>query len=107
MPSVSLAVSAKQRAYWRAVLRVTGVLLLLWFLLSFVGPWFAASLGGVQVGYFPLSFWMAAQGALLLFVAIVAVYALAMEHLDARYAAQDDDGGEGQGASPGPAGREP
>jgi putative solute:sodium symporter small subunit len=66
-----------------------GVLLLVWVLASFVACFFARDLtlmlGGWQLGY-----WMAVQGAVLVFIAIVVVYCAAMswfERQDARAAA--------------------
>lgn len=50
------------------------VLLALWFVASFGGVFFARDLQ-VSVAGWPLSFWFSAQGAVLLFVAIVALYA--------------------------------
>lgn len=79
----------RQQAYWRGVLRITRALLLLWFLISFIGPWFARDLEGVFIGPFPLSFWMASQGGLALFVAIIACYAWALDRLDSRYWEED------------------
>ncbi len=51
-----------------------GVLLLLWAVLSFGPAWFARDLD-VTVAGWPLNYWFCAQGALLLFIAIVVVHA--------------------------------
>ena len=75
----------RNRDYWGQVVRLTAVLLGAWFVISFVGPWFARDLEGLGLGAFPLNFWMAAQGALIAYVAIIAIYAWAMDRLDARY----------------------
>ena len=75
----------RKRDYWGKVVRLTAVLLGAWFVISFVGPWFARDLEGLGLGAFPLNFWMAAQGALIAYVAIIAIYAWAMDRLDARY----------------------
>jgi putative solute:sodium symporter small subunit len=68
--------------YWRRVQRITGVLLALWLLVTLVGPWFARDVDGLRCFGFPLSFWMASQGALLVYLAIIVVYALLMDRLD-------------------------
>lgn len=80
-----MRIESRQQTYWRGVLQVTRALLLLWFLISFVGPWFARDLEHVFIGPFPLSFWMASQGGLLLFIAIIACYAWALGRLDQGY----------------------
>jgi len=75
--------------FWRRVKKLTAGLLSLWLLVTLVGPWFARDLQGVRFLGFPLSFWMASQGALIVYVLIIAGYALAMDRLDARYQADD------------------
>ena len=54
------------------VLRCAG--LLVWAVVAFGGSWFARDLQVVVAGW-PLNFWIAAQGALLVFIAIVAGWA--------------------------------
>ena len=75
---------ASESRYWRRVLRITGALLAAWLLVTLVGPWFARDLAALSVFGFPLSFWVASQGALLLYVAIIVAYALLMERLERR-----------------------
>ena len=75
----------RQRIFWRRLGRITWSLVGVWFVISFIGPWFARDLEGLSLGSFPLSFWMAAQGALVMYVAIIAVYAWAMERLEERH----------------------
>lgn len=62
------------------------VLLLLWVLVSFVACFFARDLK-MLLGVWQLGYWMAVQGAVLVFIAIVIVYCAAMswfERQDAR-----------------------
>ncbi len=68
-------------AYWRQTLRLSAVLLALWLLVTLVVCLFGP---GLRFGFFgwPFGFWATAQGALLVFCAIVWVYALAMDRLD-------------------------
>ena len=68
--------------HWRRTRALTVALLLLWFGASFVAVYFAAELRQRFFGW-PLGFWMASQGALLAFLAIVALYAWAMGRIDA------------------------
>lgn len=76
------ASAAALAVHWRRTRRLTAVLLLVWFLAGFVGVYFAADLRQRFFGW-PLGFWMASQGALLVFLAVVVVYAWAMRRLDA------------------------
>ncbi len=67
-------------AYWRRNLRLVGVLLAVWFVVSFVIPGFARELDFAFFGW-PFGFWVASQGALFVFVAIVVVYNRRMDRL--------------------------
>jgi putative solute:sodium symporter small subunit len=72
--------------YWRRTRRLTAWLLLAWAALAFAPVYFARELSIEVVGW-PLAFWLASQGALLGFCAIVIVYARAMARLDAEASA--------------------
>ena len=66
---------------WRRHLRVTAALLLIWFVTGFVVTYVARELS-VSVFCWPLSFWIGAQGALIVFVLIVWFYAAYMDKED-------------------------
>jgi putative solute:sodium symporter small subunit len=74
----------KHREYWRRNLRVTGILLGVWFAVTFVVGWFARDLTFDFFGW-PFSFYMAAQGSLIVYVAIIGFYARYMNNLDRAY----------------------
>ena len=73
-----------RRRYWRKTLWVTFALLLVWFATTFGVIYFARYLNFSFFGW-PFSFWMGAQGSLLIYCAIVAFYAWYMNRLDARH----------------------
>ena len=72
---------SNRRAYWRKNIRFTGILMLLWFGVTFAVSFYARELNFDFFGW-PFSFWMAAQGSPLIYVLIIAFYALYMERLD-------------------------
>ena len=74
-----------QRTYWRLNLLFTLGLLALWFGVTFVGGYFASALNTVSFLGFPLGFYLFAQGALLIYLAIIVIYVVAMNRLDRRY----------------------
>ncbi len=74
--------------YWRRTQRLTMALLALWFGVTFSAAFFARELDFMLFGW-PFSFWFCAQGALLLFLAIVCVYAWRMERLEVGVESQD------------------
>ena len=77
---------ARLAQHWRHTRRVTGILLLLWLATSFGAAFFARELAGLTLFGWPLSFYLAAQGASLVYLAIIGVYAWRMRWLDRRYA---------------------
>jgi putative solute:sodium symporter small subunit len=70
--------------YWRRVRRLTLALLLLWFAITFGVIFFARELAGVVVLGWPVPFYMASQGAMLIYLLIIGTYALAMKKIDAQ-----------------------
>ena len=70
--------------HWARVRRLTLALLLLWFIVTFGVIFFARELSSLTLFGWPLPFYMAAQGSMLIYLLIIAVYALAMEKLDAQ-----------------------
>lgn len=62
-------------------IRLKTGLLLVWALVSFGVCFFARDLQYAVAGW-PLGYWIASQGALLVFIAIVVVYAVAMRYFE-------------------------
>lgn len=86
-----MQLSQKQKAYWHTNLRVTTVLLLLWFIVTFVASYFARELNSIEIFGFPLGFYMGAQGSLFIYLLIVWYYARFMNKLDKKYGIADED----------------
>jgi putative solute:sodium symporter small subunit len=78
----------RERRHWRRSLRLTAALLALWFVVSFGVAWFARDLGFRLFG-FPFAFWVAAQGAPIVYLLIIWCYARAMNRLDREADAAD------------------
>lgn len=74
--------ATRRQAYWHRVRRLTFGLLALWFLATFGILFFARELSHFTLLGWPFPFYMAAQGLTLLYVAIVAFYAVRMRTLD-------------------------
>lgn len=75
----------KHKQYWRKNLRLTGALLAIWFVATFVIAFYARELQSITILGFPFPFYMGAQGSLLIYVAIIWYYAYAMRELDREY----------------------
>ncbi len=79
---------AARIAHWRRTRRLTTILLLVWFVATFCTIFFARELAVLSVFGWPLSFYLAAQGVALFFLAIIGFYALAMRRIDRDFAQQ-------------------
>jgi putative solute:sodium symporter small subunit len=83
-------ISERHRAYWQKNLSITGSLLLIWFLVTFGVAYFARDLSFTFFGW-PFSFWVAAQGALIVYVIIIWYYARVMERLDREHGVAEEE----------------
>jgi len=86
-----MELTERHQEYWRKNLVVTGILLAIWFLVTFVLAWYARELSAITFLGFPLSFYMAAQGSLATYVVIIYVYAKYMGKLDKEYNVDEGD----------------
>lgn len=82
---------AKRRQHWQKTRQLTAFLLMVWFLVSFVATYFARELSFSFFGW-PFSFWLAAQGAPLVYGLIIGFYAWAMHRLDHAHGVDEMDG---------------
>ena len=86
-----MQLTEKHRTYWQANLRITSILLFIWFVVTFVVSYFARDLNFTFFGW-PFSFWMAAQGSPLVYVVVIAFYARYMERLDVAHGFDESEG---------------
>jgi putative solute:sodium symporter small subunit len=82
----------EQRAsYWRYNVRLTVVLLLVWFVVTFfLGGLSAATLNEFVILGFPLGYYVAAQGAIVVFLVESVVYARLMNAKDLEYGIREE-----------------
>ena len=85
--------TARHKEYWRRNIRYVGMLLAVWFLVSFgfgillVEPLNSVNLPGTA---YPLGFWFAQQGSILVFLALIFFYAWRMNRLDRQYGVEEE-----------------
>ena len=87
MDAESLARDPRVRAciarYWRRNVTLMAGLLFVWAVVGLgCGVLFADTLNAFRLGGFPLGFWFAQQGSILVFVVLILVYAVSMARLD-------------------------
>ena len=75
----------QQKRYWQKTLWFTGVLLVVWFLVTFVATFFSAALNQFTFLGLPLGYFMAAQGALIVYIVLIGLYAFLMNRLDRQF----------------------
>jgi putative solute:sodium symporter small subunit len=85
-----MELSAKHHEYWRRNLRIASILLAIWFIVTFEIAYFARSLTFNFFGW-PFSFWVAAQGALLVYLLLIVYYARYMNKLDQEFGVAEGD----------------
>jgi putative solute:sodium symporter small subunit len=90
MPPVDDPGTAQAARHWRANQRLTAVMLVVWLVVTFVGVYFARELSFRLFGW-PFSFWLAAQGSLVVYLLQVWWYARRMRQLDRDCGVAEDD----------------
>jgi putative solute:sodium symporter small subunit len=87
-----MQLTEKHQAYWSATLRKTAMLLVLWFVVTYVVGFYARELSFNFFGW-PFAFYMGAQGSLIVYVLIIWYYARSMNQMDKEFGvaeAEDD-----------------
>lgn len=85
-----MELTESHRQYWRKNLNITAVLLAIWFVVTFVVGFFARDLSFNFFGW-PFSFWMGAQGSLIIYVLIIWYYAHYMNKLDIEHGVDEGE----------------
>jgi putative solute:sodium symporter small subunit len=85
-----MQLTEKHRQYWQKNLNITGVLLAIWFVVTFVVGYFARDLSFTFMGW-PFSFWVGAQGALIVYVLLIWFYARTMNRLDEEHGVAEEE----------------
>lgn len=75
----------QQQRYWRANTQIVKFLLSIWFFVGFVlAIVFVEPLNNLSVAGFPLGFWIAQQGAIVVFVLLILTYCVVMDRVERR-----------------------
>ena len=78
--------------YWKANLRLLGLLLSIWFIVSFgFGILLVDQLNQIPFFGFKLGFWWAQQGSIYVFVILILVYTLRMKKIDRDHGVSDEE----------------
>ena len=84
-----------RRDYWRRNLTYVGVLLAVWFTVSYgFGILLVEPLNRIRLGGFQLGFWFAQQGSIYVFVLLILVYVRLMNRLDREFDVDEREKGD-------------
>lgn len=82
--------TAEREAHWAKTSKLMWTLLIIWFVFSFVVHIFAPQLNRIRIFHFPMGFYMAAQGSLIVFVVQCFWNAKAQERIDEEFGVADE-----------------
>ena len=85
-----MQLTESHKEYWRKNLRITAILLAIWFVVTFVIGYYARELNFNFFGG-PFSFWVGGQGALIVYCVIIWYYARYMNKLDIEHNVHEED----------------
>ncbi|MDE0111187.1 MAG: DUF4212 domain-containing protein [Albidovulum sp.] len=74
--------SANEARHWAKTRNLTIWILVVWFIFSFVVHLFAKGLNGMSFIGFPVGYYFAVQGSLIIFVALIVVQNLLQDKID-------------------------
>lgn len=87
-----MQLTERHREYWQKNIRLTAILLAIWFVVTYVAGFFARDLNEIVIFGFPLGFYMGAQGSLVIYVVIIFFYANRMNRMDKEYGVAEGEG---------------
>ena len=85
-----MELTEKHKEYWRKNVRITIILMVIWASVTYVVGFYARDLSFNFFGW-PFAFWVGAQGALVLYVALIGFYAWYMNKLDQEYGVSEGE----------------
>ena len=83
---MDISATPDPKGYWKATIRLTLSLLVVWFAASFgAGILFKEALDKFSIGGAPLGFWFAQNGAIYVFLALIVVYCRKMTQYEKKF----------------------
>ncbi len=81
----------KAQAYWSRTSGLMWTMLAIWFLAGFGVHFFAPQLNSIRIIGFPLGFYMAAQGSLIIFVVSLFWFAGKQNEIDEEFGVAEEE----------------
>jgi putative solute:sodium symporter small subunit len=86
-----MQLSPRHIEYWKKNLTITTILMIIWFVVTFVIGYYAIQLNEITFMGWPIPFYMGAQGSLAIYVLIIWYYATYMNKLDKEYGVHEGE----------------
>jgi putative solute:sodium symporter small subunit len=77
--------------YWKYNVRLTSIIMFVWFVVTYVAIFFAPELDKIVIFGFPMGYYMGAQGSLIIFVILIWIYSNKMNKADVDYGVQEEE----------------
>jgi len=89
---MTMQLTERHKEYWRRNMKMTAILLVIWFVVTYVVGFYARELNELVIFGFPFGFYMGAQGSLIVYVVMIFFYAIRMNKLDKEYDVAEGEG---------------
>jgi putative solute:sodium symporter small subunit len=89
---MTMQLTERHKEYWRRNMKMTAILLVIWFVVTYVVGFYARELNELVIFGFPFGFYMGAQGSLIIYVVMIFYYAIRMNKLDKEYDVAEGEG---------------
>ncbi len=83
--------SKNDTVYWQKTSKLMVIMMSLWIFFSFIVHMFVTPLNGIKILGFPLGFYMASQGSLIVFVVMLFQFARAQDKIDRECGVAEDE----------------
>jgi putative solute:sodium symporter small subunit len=81
----------RTEAYWDRTKRLMWVMMALWVVFGYVIHFFVTPLNNIRIAGFPLGFYMASQGSLIVFVVMLFWFAKKQDQIDRESGVAEED----------------
>ena len=81
----------KLKKYWAENIKLTAIIMLIWFVVTYVAIFFSPELNNIVILGFPMGYYMGAQGSLIIFVILIFWYAFKMNAADKEYGVEEEE----------------
>jgi putative solute:sodium symporter small subunit len=81
----------KLKQYWAVNVKTTAIIMVIWFVVTYVCAFFSPQLNKIVIAGFPMGFYVGAQGSLIVFVVLIFWYAYRMNKADKEYGVEEEE----------------